>query len=63
MATTKKAAAKVQKDVRDLRRNLEGLSRKLFEDATHATLNATEKALSAAQKQVQKVRDRLNAAD
>jgi len=42
--------------VEDIGRNLQSLGKKLLGDATNATLNAAEKALAAAQKQLQKVR-------
>ena len=63
MATTKKTAVKVQKDVEDLGRNLQVLSNKLLRDASNATLSAAEKALTAAQKQLQKLRTRMAKAE
>ena len=59
MATTKRTAAKVRKDVEDIGRNLQELSMKFFGDVTNATLNAAEKALAAAQKQLQKARAQM----
>lgn len=59
MATTKKTAVKVQKDVEDLGRNLQELSKKLLGDASNATLNAAEKALTGALKQIQKLRAKM----
>jgi predicted translin family RNA/ssDNA-binding protein len=60
MATTKKAATKVQNDIESLGRNLQVLSKKLLGDVTKATLNTAEKALTAAQKQLQKVRAQMD---
>ncbi len=59
MATTKKTAVKVQKDVEDLGHSLQQLGKKLVGDATNATLSAAEKALAAAQKQLQKLRAKM----
>jgi len=60
MATTKKTAMKVQKDIEGLGHNLQELSKKLLGDATNTTLNAAEKALAATQKQLQRLREQLN---
>ncbi len=59
MATTNKTAMKVRSDLEDLARNLQVLGKKLLGDATRTTLDSAEKALVAAQKQVQKVRAQL----